>query len=129
MHKGFAAAGAIFGAITVALGAFGAHALKKTFGPEELAIFETGVKYQFYHTLGLFVVSFAYRDLKASMVEWAGRLFIAGIIIFSGSLYLLASARAAGSTSYNWLGAITPFGGTAFIAGWLCLFYSFVRHR
>ncbi|WP_137404988.1 DUF423 domain-containing protein [Echinicola rosea] len=109
---------AILGALTVAIGAFGAHGLAATleqFG--RTATFETAVKYQFYHTLGIFLIGLLQAKLPhAKLLDTAVYAFLAGIIIFSGSLYLLST------TGTNWLGAITPFGGVAFIAGWILVF-------
>ncbi len=110
------------GALTVALGAFAAHRLRQSFSAEEMMIFETGVKYQFYHVLALFLSGILYREFSSSLILWAGRLFITGMMLFSGSLYLLAWLKSAGMESLLWVGAITPLGGTAFIAGWICLF-------
>ncbi len=122
MHKGFIRLAALLGALTVALGAFAAHRLRQSFSAEEMMIFETGVKYQFYHVLALFLSGILYREFSSSLILWAGRLFITGMMLFSGSLYLLAWLKSAGMESFLWVGAITPLGGTAFIAGWICLF-------
>lgn len=127
MHKGFIRMAAVFGALSVALGAFAAHTLRQTFSPDEMAIFETGVKYQFYHTFGLFLAGILYREFHSGAVTWAGRLFLAGIILFSGSLYMLAAAKFCGMDSLNWLGAVTPFGGVSFIAGWIFVFVAVAR--
>ena len=106
----------ISGAIGVALGAFGAHALKNRLTPERLQTFETGVRYQMYHVVGLLGAAFASGQWPGSSVpSLAGWFFVAGTVLFSGSLYLLAL------TNKRWLGAITPFGGLAFIAGWILL--------
>jgi uncharacterized membrane protein YgdD (TMEM256/DUF423 family) len=106
---------AVAGFLGVALGAFGAHALKSTLAPDFLAVFETGVRYQMYHVFALFAAAWAWERWPSRVFAVAGWLFVAGILMFPGSLYLLAltGARA--------LGAITPFGGLAFLAGWLCL--------
>src|ERR1044071_9390539 len=116
MERTFFALASILGGLAVALGAFGAHALKARLSADMLQIFETGVRYHFYHALalGLVVVAIQYWP-KTNLPTLAGWLFIAGIVIFSGSLYLLAI------TGIRWLGAITPIGGVAFIAGWACL--------
>jgi uncharacterized membrane protein YgdD (TMEM256/DUF423 family) len=107
---------ALFGALGVALGAFGAHALRGRLSPDLLAIFETGVRYQVYHALALIAVVVAIGRWPASSLPVAaGWLFVAGIFVFSGSLYLLAL------TGQRWLGAITPLGGVAFLGGWLSL--------
>ena len=116
MERTFILFAAIYGGLGVALGAFGAHALRERLSVDMLAIFETGVRYQVYHALALFGVAFAItRWPQSSLPTYAGWLFIVGVIIFSGSLYILAIS------GVRWLGAITPIGGVAFIAGWLCL--------
>jgi uncharacterized membrane protein YgdD (TMEM256/DUF423 family) len=103
-------------ALAVGLGAFGAHSLEAKLSEKMLATFQTGVQYHFYHALGLFAVAFAVSQLPASaLAKWSGWLMLAGIILFSGSLYLLSTS------GIRWLGAITPFGGVAFIAAWLLL--------
>lgn len=107
--------GALFAAIGVGLGAFGAHALKARLSPEDLAIFEVGVRYQMYHALALIGVGAVAMRLDSSLVKAAGWAFVLGILIFSGSLYALVG------TGTRVLGAITPIGGVAFIAGWLML--------
>ena len=99
----------------VALGAFGAHALKSRLDTEMLAAFETGVRYQMYHALALFAVAWGYSRWQGKWFPAAGWLFVAGILLFSGSLYLLAL------TGESWSGMITPIGGLSFLAGWLCL--------
>jgi uncharacterized membrane protein YgdD (TMEM256/DUF423 family) len=119
MEKSFLLLASIFGALGVALGAFGAHALENRLSADLLSTYETGVRYHFYHTLALLgVVAVISRWPEAGAAVWAGWLFFAGIVIFSGSLYVLAF------TGIRWLGAITPIGGAAFIAGWLCLLWS-----
>jgi len=106
----------LFGGLGVALGAFGAHGLRGRLSPEMLAIFETGVRYQVYHALALIAVVVAIgRWPSSSLPAIAGWLFVAGIIVFSGSLYALALS------GQRWWGAITPLGGVAFLGGWLCL--------
>ncbi len=119
MHSMFIKAAAILGALAVALGAFGAHALRQKLSEAALNIFETGVRYQFYHVIALLAVGILFKDFGNKWMVWAGWLFIAGIILFSGSLYLLTYIKGTEKTAYNWIGAITPFGGLAFIAGWL----------
>ncbi len=99
----------------MALGAFAAHGLKNTIAPEMLAVFETGVRYQMYHAFALFAAAWGFARWQARAFTLAGWLFVAGIVIFSGSLYLMAF------TGARWLGAVTPLGGLAFLAGWLCL--------
>jgi uncharacterized membrane protein YgdD (TMEM256/DUF423 family) len=122
MHKGFLKTAAIVGALSVALGAFAAHTLKESISAYALEIFETAVRYQFYHVFALLAVGIVYKEFPGKMLFWSGRLFIAGMILFSGSLYVLTAIKAAGTQGYNWVGAITPLGGLCFILGWIFLF-------
>jgi uncharacterized membrane protein YgdD (TMEM256/DUF423 family) len=115
VHRTYASAGAISGFIAVAAGAFGAHALRAQLGPAMLQVFETGARYQMYHALALLAAAFMAADGRRQSAIWAGRLFLLGTVLFSGSLYALAL------TGISRLGMITPFGGGAFLAGWLCL--------
>jgi uncharacterized membrane protein YgdD (TMEM256/DUF423 family) len=113
---GWIAIGAIAGAVGVALGAFGAHGLKDRVSPDLLAVFETGVRYHMYHALALVAVGLLMtRGTAGWLVSTAGVLFLAGIIIFSGSLYAMTF------TGARWLGAVTPLGGVCFILGWVVL--------
>lgn len=115
--KLFGVTGAVMGFLSVALGAFGAHALRRHFEafPSLQSTFETATHYQMVHALALLAVMWAAQKWPNQLFNWAGYLFIAGIILFSGSLYILST------TGIRWLGAITPLGGVAFLAGWLCL--------
>jgi uncharacterized membrane protein YgdD (TMEM256/DUF423 family) len=122
MHKEYIKTAAILGALSVALGAFAAHTLKGTVSSYALEIFETSVRYQFYHVFALLAVGILYKEFPNKTILWSGRLFIAGIILFSGSLYILAAIKAAVQPGYNWIGAITPLGGLCFILGWIFLF-------
>lgn len=115
MDRVFFALGAVSGFISVAAGAFAAHALRSRLTPEYLAVFETAARYQMYHALALLAVAWATTRGSGSTAQWAGWLFVVGTVLFSGSLYALAL------TGTRWLGAITPLGGVAFLAGWLCL--------
>jgi uncharacterized membrane protein YgdD (TMEM256/DUF423 family) len=111
--KLFLVVGSIAALLAVAFGAFGAHALKTRIPPELMPVYRTGVEYHFYHALGLMLVGLAAVHLpESAYLRSAGWAMLAGIVLFSGSLYLLAL------TGLAWLGAITPFGGTAFIAAW-----------
>jgi uncharacterized membrane protein YgdD (TMEM256/DUF423 family) len=111
--KLFLAAGGLAALAAVALGAFGAHALKSRVSAEMLALWHTGVEYHAYHALGLLAVGLVAAQLPESMLlKWSGWLMLAGIVLFSGSLYALALS------GERWLGAITPIGGTAFLAAW-----------
>ncbi len=108
--------GALSAMIAVGAGAFGAHGLRNSLEPRYLEIFETGVRYQMYHSLGLVAVAWAIGHWQSStLLSSAGWCFVIGIILFSGSLYALAL------TGISKLGAITPFGGLAFIIGWGCM--------
>jgi uncharacterized membrane protein YgdD (TMEM256/DUF423 family) len=121
--------GLIFAGLSVALGAFAAHGLKSIFPVESLSIFETGVRYQFYHAFAiLFAALLVDRNPQNSLLIWAGRSFVAGIFLFSGSLYLLAAIKADKLHFSEAVGLITPIGGLLFIAGWvLLLLASFKR--
>ncbi|MET0380030.1 MAG: DUF423 domain-containing protein [Spongiibacteraceae bacterium] len=116
MPKTYLLISAISGFIAVALGAFGAHGLRQKLSADMLAVYQTGVQYQFYHTLALLAVALLLMTMPpSSFLKWSGNLFAIGIVIFSGSLYVLAIS------GVRWLGAITPLGGVAFLAGWMCL--------
>lgn len=123
MDRIFFALGAILAFIGVGLGAMGAHALSGRLGPDRLAIYEVGVRYQMYHALALLAVAWAVTRFPGAAAGWAGWLFVAGIVVFSGSLYLLAFGAP------RWFGAITPIGGLAFLAGWLLLALAALRAR
>ncbi len=127
MHKGFLKTGVLIGALSVALGAFAAHSLKESVSDYAVSIFETGVRYQFYHAFALLASGIFYKEFQNKFIKWSGKLFIAGIILFSGSLYMLTFIKAAVKPGYNWVGAITPIGGLCFIAGWLCLFLGVLK--
>lgn len=122
MHKGYLKTAAIIGLLSVALGAFAAHALRNVVSDYAVNIFETAVRYQFYHVFALLAVAIIYKDLPNRFIKWSGILFIVGIILFSGSLYFLAVIKAIVLPGYKWLGPITPIGGLFFILGWLSLF-------
>jgi len=117
-------AGSLFGALAVALGAFGAHGLKKIVPPETVATFQTGVQYQMYHAIVLLVIGFFAQRADSSLLKWAGICMIAGILLFSGSLYLLTILKVKNTVGLSGIGIITPFGGLFFIAGWLLLFFA-----
>jgi uncharacterized membrane protein YgdD (TMEM256/DUF423 family) len=121
MERFFFISGAIAAFVGVALGAFGAHSLRTKLSPEMLNIFEVGVRYQMYHALALLAVAWGISRWPQSNLNAAGWAFIAGIIIFSGSLYILSIF------GIRWLGAITPIGGLAFLIGWAILVWSAAR--
>jgi uncharacterized membrane protein YgdD (TMEM256/DUF423 family) len=115
VERTFGAIGALLGLLGVAFGAFGAHALKARLTPEDLGIFEVGVRYQMYHALALLLLAALAPRLPGSLTSAAGWLFTAGVLVFSGSLYVLVL------TGHRWLGAVTPIGGLALILGWALL--------
>lgn len=122
MSRLLIAGGALSAALSVILGAFAAHALKSRLPPEILATFETGVRYQFYHSLGVVLIGVIVQFIRASaLVTAAGWLMLAGIILFSGSLYIICF------TGIRSFGMITPVGGTAFIVAWLLLAFGVLK--
>ena len=121
MEKTFLIVATVFGGLAVALGAFGAHGLQGMVTEARLATFETAVRYQMYHALALFAVVGLMRWTASPLLGWAGWLLIAGVLIFSGSLYLLVFTNA------SWLGAVAPIGGTAMIVGWLLMLVAVLR--
>ena len=118
MDKTFLLLGAVAAFLAVVLGAFGAHALRGRLSPEMLAVFQTGVQYHVYHALALILVSAIMGRMSGWLIQTAGWCFVAGIVLFSGSLYLLAA------TGVTVLGAVTPIGGLAFLIGWACLAFA-----
>ncbi|MGH2566088.1 MAG: DUF423 domain-containing protein [Ginsengibacter sp.] len=129
MHKGFLKTATFIGALSVAFGAFAAHYLKEHVSEYAVNIFETAVRYQFYHAFALLTSGILYKEFPNKFIKWSGKLFIAGIILFCSSLYALTFIKAAVLPGYNWIGAITPLGGLSFIAGWLCLFLGIVKKQ
>jgi uncharacterized membrane protein YgdD (TMEM256/DUF423 family) len=117
----FFAVGALSALLAVAAGAFGAHALRERLTADMLAVFEVGARYHMYHALGLLAAAWAVSRWPGSLATAAGWLFVAGTVVFSGSLYLLAL------TGQRWLGAVTPLGGLAFILGWAALAWAALR--
>ena len=121
MQSLFFALGSGLALVAVITGAFGAHALKTKLSPDMLQVFEVAARYQMYHALGLIAVAWASSQWSSQLIAASGWLFVAGIVIFSGSLYILSL------TGVRWLGAITPIGGAAFIIGWGCLLWAAIR--
>jgi uncharacterized membrane protein YgdD (TMEM256/DUF423 family) len=121
--KLFVVLGALAGAAAVALGAFGAHALKARLTPDQLAVWQTAVQYHFWHALALVAIGIIISAALpgSTTLRWAGWLMVAGLVLFSGSLYVLVLSGA------RWLGAVTPLGGTAWIAAWLLLAWAALR--
>ena len=127
MHKGFLITGSLLAALAVALGAFGAHGLKKIVPADTISTFETGVKYQFYHCFALILVAILFEKFPGSWMTYAGYSFIAGILLFSGSLYILTLIKATGTVGLNGIGIVTPFGGLFLIAGWILMAIAFFK--
>lgn len=121
MSRTFVLLGTLSAGLAVVLGAFGAHALRARLAPADLATFEIGVRYQMYHALALLAVAWVAATVPGALPRAAGWLFVAGTVVFSGSLYVLVL------TGHRWLGAVTPLGGVALIAGWACLALAALR--
>jgi uncharacterized membrane protein YgdD (TMEM256/DUF423 family) len=121
MERTFVGLGAALALVAVALGAFGAHGLRPTLSAADMATFETAARYQMYHALGLLAVAWVYARWPGTLVAVAGWLFVAGIIVFSGSLYTLVL------TGQRWLGAVTPLGGLFFLVGWALIAWTAFR--
>lgn len=111
----------ISGLLAVALGAFGAHGLKPVLTPLQQATFETAVKYQFIHTLAMLACALAFRQFGIAAFARAAWFFAGGILLFSGSLYLISLKQLLGIHSWSFLGPVTPVGGLLFITGWICI--------
>ncbi len=124
MYKPALQASIIFGALAVIFGAFGAHYLKQIFSPEQLTSFETGVKYQFYHCFALFFTGILSIHFPGKYIKWATQLFSLGIVLFSGSIYLLNFLKSKDIIGIKGLGIITPIGGVCLILAWCFLFLS-----
>ena len=123
MHKKLLSAGIMLAGLAVILGAFGARKLKELVPPETVASFQTGAQYQMYHSLALIVVAICFEKFPNNLIRWAGTCFLIGILLFSGSLYLLAALKATDQVGLNGLGLITPIGGLFFISGWLLFLF------
>lgn len=127
MHRGFFKTACILGALSVALGAFGAHGLKNLLGAQQLVTFETAVRYQFYHVFALLFTAILYKEVRTKLVIAAGWCFISGIILFCGSLFMMICLQALDVAGFRWLGPITPLGGLAFIAGWILMLAASIK--
>lgn len=124
MAQFFLITGAIAMALAVGFGAFGAHMVQDMLTAERFAVYKTGVEYHFYHAIGLLIIGAVALHLpESNMLSWSGWLLLAGILIFSGSLYLLTL------TDTAWLGAVTPIGGLAFIAGWILFAIALLKQQ
>ncbi len=123
MHKTLMISGAFFAAFAVGMGAFGAHGLKAQLSADMMTVYKTAADYHMYHALGLLLAGLLVKLFpSSSMLVWGGVMMIVGILLFSGSLYILSIS------GLRWLGAITPFGGMAFILAWIFLTVGLLRH-
>jgi len=127
MQKIYLVIGSLLAGLAVALGAFGAHGLKKIVSSENVATYQTGVQYQMYHALALILVGILSERIYNGFISSAGVLFVAGIIFFSGSLYLIVSMNAMSKTVPTAIGILTPVGGLFFILGWVCLIVGLLK--
>lgn len=127
MYKLFLIVGTILAGLAVALGAFGAHGLKKIADAETVAIYQTGVQYQMYHALALLLVGVLFERMTSGLLGYAGFLFIGGIVLFSGSLYFISSLKATNKIIPSGIGILTPIGGLLFILGWVLLLIAIIR--
>jgi uncharacterized membrane protein YgdD (TMEM256/DUF423 family) len=128
MHKGLIKIAALLGVLSVILGAFAAHGLKQILLLDRLQIFETAIRYQFYHVFAILAVGILYKEYPSALMKLAGQFFLLGILFFSGSLYLLCYVKH-NQLSLNWVGAITPFGGLFFIVGWVFIFWAVLKRN
>lgn len=127
MKNNFLSLSFLLAALAVALGAFGAHGLQPLLDDKSLHTYQTAVQYHFYHVFALAVTGLLQLRVESKLLLYAGRLFLLGILLFSGSLYTLSFVKAAGILTMNWLGVITPIGGICFIAGWCLLLLAVLR--
>ena len=125
MHSVFVMTGTFLAGLAVILGAFGAHGLKKIVPPETVSTFQTGVQYQMYHALALLFVGMLFEKADNGLMRWAGICFIIGILLFSGSLYLITLLKAKNTVGLSGIGIITPICGLFFVAGWLMMLVGF----
>ncbi len=130
MRRNYIITAAIFGGLAVAFGAFAAHGLERITTDEKiLHSFQTGVQYQIYHALALLAVAILFENFSSRRLIWTANCFIAGTILFSGSLYLLTFLKIQGSSAVRFVGPVTPVGGLFFIAGWLFLLLAAVQKK
>jgi uncharacterized membrane protein YgdD (TMEM256/DUF423 family) len=128
MHRIIFLWAALFGILAVVTGAFGTHTLKAQLSDDDLTAFKTGVEYHFYHTIAMFIAGLLYKHYHDTLFSLAAICFATGIIFFSGSLYALEISKISAPEPIRWLGAITPFGGIAFIAGWVLIGVYFLKN-
>jgi uncharacterized membrane protein YgdD (TMEM256/DUF423 family) len=128
-NKNYLIIAAVLGAIAVILGAFGAHSLKTRITAEQLAVYQTGVQYHFYHTFAIALAVIASQFIDNQWIARSFAFFILGILIFSGSLYLMTFIKTLDTEGGKWLGAITPIGGLFFILGWLSFAFGISKSK
>lgn len=129
MQRTYLIIAALFGILAVALGAFGAHEVRAAVSPDVFQVYETGIKYQFYHVFALLAVGILLRWYPGNLMSLAGLFFIIGIILFCGSLYLITGLMHTGKVVSPAIGIITPVGGLFFIAGWILMFFGLLTKR
>jgi uncharacterized membrane protein YgdD (TMEM256/DUF423 family) len=127
VHKTSLVLGAVFSMLSVVLGAFGAHALKQVLSPELLQTFETGVRYQFYHSFALLICGIVYAYYPVKAMRIASNLFTVGIVLFSGSIYALVTLKSQGQVGLAGIGILTPTGGLMFILAWIFFILGVVK--
>ncbi len=120
---------ASLGALGVIMGAFGAHSLEKHISPESLDTWHTAVNYQFYHVFAIMIAGILYKNAPSKALSLAALLFITGIILFSGSLYIISTREITGFENMAFIGPLTPIGGLFFISGWICLVIGLVKMK
>jgi len=129
MYKTALSLGVVVAGLAVVLGAFGAHALKQFATPDQVQIFETGVRYQMYHAFALLAGGILYSSFPFRQIRLATTFFLLGIVLFSGSLYLMTALKISGQVGLGGLGIITPVGGVCFIVGWLLLLAGMMKKK
>ncbi len=130
MQRQFLLIGSLLALLAVLLGAFGAHGLQGQLTKHQIEIYQTGVRYQFYHAFAILIVAILCPQFSGKQLRWAGRLFTAGVLFFSGSIYLLACKDLLGLDSFQGvLGPITPIGGVFFMAGWVMVFLAALKNK
>lgn len=129
MHRPYLIIAALLGALSVAMGAFGAHGIRGAVSPDVFDIYETAIKYQFYHTFALLAVGILFSSYPGKLMSTAGLFFIVGIVLFCGSLYLITALMASGKTISAAIGVITPVGGLFFIGGWILLLLALLSKK
>ena len=129
MYKTALALGAFFAGLGIAIGAFGAHALKPFLDANQSQVFETGVRYQMYHAFALLIAGVMHRSFPFRQIKIASVFFLIGILLFSGSLYAMTALKMSGAVGISELGLITPVGGVFFILGWIMMLWGVLKKK